>query len=56
MPVELSTVTKLKEDRYLWWLEVELTKVNTGTSLCLDPNGKSAVSHDPFLHFEIVCF
>ena len=60
MPVELSTVTSLKVDRYLWWLElileVENAKVNTGTSLCLDPNGNSAVSHDLFFILKLCVF
>ena len=58
MPVELSTVTSLKADRYLWWLEaMELeARVNTGTSLCLDPNGKSAVSHDIFFILKLCVF
>ena len=59
MPVELFTMTSLKADRYLWWLEameVDQTRVNTGTSLCLDPNGKSAVSHDIFFILKLCVF
>ena len=48
MDVELYTVNSMNGDPYLWWqgldMKMEKKLVNSGTLVCLDPNGKNVVS------------